>query len=69
MPDPYFTVRFRVNQFQFSKFQQAQDIDISHKMVIQEFCKQCENIEITVFDKKKKKSVTFPKGFLVKEKK
>lgn len=67
MADKYFAVRFRVNKFQFSKFEEAQKIGISHKMVMQEFCKQCAEIEITVFDKKQKKSITLPKGFLLKK--
>lgn len=71
MPDyeKYFAVRFRVTEFQFSKFEEAKKIGITHKMIMQEFCKQSEDVQITVFDKKKKKSITLPKGFLCKKNK
>lgn len=69
MADKYFTVRFRVNKFEFLRFQKAQELDISHKMIMQEFCQQCSEMEITVFDKKKRKSITLPKGFLTKKNK
>lgn len=69
MADKYYAVRFRVNQLEFSKFKKAHDIGISHKMIMQEFCKQCAGIEITVFNKENNKSITLPKGFLVKKEK
>lgn len=68
MADKYFTVRFRVNKFEFSKFEDASKIGITQKMIIQKLCAASSDTEITVFDKKNKKSITLPKGFLCSKK-
>lgn len=60
-------VYLRVNEFEISKFIEAKKIDISAKMIIQAICQQSAGIEIKVFDKKKKRSITLPKNFLCKK--
>lgn len=63
----YYTLQIRINQFQFSKFEEAKGIGITGKMIVQALCEQSSGVEITVFDKKKRKSITLPKGFLCKK--
>jgi len=63
----YYTLQVRINKFQFSKFEEAKKIGITQKMILQAICSQSSGVEITVFDKKKRKSITLPKGFLCKK--
>lgn len=61
-------IYMRVNTTEILKFKEAKDkYKISAKMIIQAICQQCAGMEITVFDKKKKKSITLPKNFLCKK--
>lgn len=66
-PKKYFTLQIRINRFQFSKFEEAKLIGITGKMIVQALCEPSSGMEVTVFDKKKRKSITLPKGFLCKK--
>ena len=63
----YYTIQMRITRFQFSKFDEGKKKGITGKMIIQALCQQSSEMEITVFDKKKKQSITLPKGFLCKK--
>lgn len=67
MADQYYSVRFRVNKFEFDKFKEAKKLGITHKMIIQALLANSSDEQVTVYDKKKKKSITLPKGFLCKK--
>ncbi len=64
----YHTIRLRVNGFQFSKFEEARKMGITQKMIVQALCQPSAEIQIIVFDKKKKQSIELPKGFLCNKK-
>jgi len=58
-------IYLRVNEFEILNFKEAKDkYGITAKMIIQTICQSCSGMEIVVFDKKKKRSITLPKNFL-----
>jgi len=65
----YYTIRLRVQRSEFEVFEKAKELGITQKMIIQAICKQSSDLEITVFDKQKEKSMVLPKGFLCKKSK
>jgi len=65
----YRTVRLRVSEYEFKKFEQAQKIGYTQRAVIEQLLQTCCGSEIIIFDKEKLESVIFPKNFLQKDKK
>lgn len=63
----YYTLQIRINHFQFTKIEEARSIGITGKMVVQALCEPSTGVEVTIFDKRGKKSITLPKRFLCKK--
>lgn len=64
----YCTIRLRASNFEFKKFQEAKCIGYTQREVIEHLILY-NGLEFTIFDKNSEKSVTFPKDFLLKNKK
>lgn len=64
--DKYFTIRLRASKYEFKKFKEAKDIGFTQREVVEKLI-QCNGVEFTIFDKQTSSSVTFPKNFLLKD--
>lgn len=64
----YRTIRLRVSEYEFKRFEQAQNIGLTQREVIEQLLQTCCCTEITIFDKEKKQSITLPKNFLIRNK-
>lgn len=60
-------INFRVNPFEWRKFNEAQEIGYDRRSVVERLI-ECKGVEVVFFDKNKEKSVTFPKNFLMGKK-
>ena len=61
----YSTIRLRASKFEFKKFQEAKLIGYTQREVIEKLILS-NGLEFTMFDKNSEASVTFPKNFLLK---
>ncbi len=57
-------INFRVNPFEWKKFNEAQEIGYDRRTVVERLIEH-KGIEVIFFDKENEKSVTFPKNFLI----
>jgi len=60
-------IMFRVNPFEWKKFNEAQDIGYGRRAVIEKLI-ECKGVDVVFFDKKSEKSVTLPNNFLTGKK-
>lgn len=60
-------IMFRVNPFEWRKFNEAQEIGFDRRAVVERLI-ECKGVEVIFFDKDSEKSVTFPKNFLMGKK-
>jgi len=57
-------INFRVNPFEWKKFNEAQEIGYDRRTVVERLI-ECKGVEVVFFDKQNERSVTFPKNFLI----